>query len=383
MRPLSILLLGTQMATGGAQKILLDQARWLHQHGHKITVVFFYDRDGLVDVWKESLEVPLHNLDVFRHNSSLLEQGLLFLRGMRRLWTILRRERFDAAITYTHDSNMLGLPLAWLAGVPARIGTHLGAIRGIPKWREVIHAALVNIGCIQTLIAASKGAQQNAIQEGVFPARIVVIPNGAQVFEIDPVDRDKTRRFLGLKENELFLLSVGRLVYEKGHEFLVQAMPEIVAKFPQTRAGICGSGPLHDYLASLISANGLEDQVKLLGQWDDIPHLLAAADIFVLPSRWEGLSIALLEGMIARLPVVATRVEGVDEVIQDNLNGYLVPLEDSKALAEAIMQLLKDPEKRVAMGGAAHARVLQGYTTDYMCEQYLKVVEKRLEHHVY
>ena len=383
MNPPSILLLGTQMATGGAQKILLDQARWLHEHGHKTTVVFFYDRDGLLGVWKESLNVPFHNLDVRRRNSGFLAKGLFFLRGMGRLWTILRRQRFDAVITYTHDSNMLGLPLAWLAGVPVRVGTHLGAIRGIPKWREKIHTILVNIGCIQTLIAASRGAQENAVQEGVFPARIVVIPNGAQVFEIDPADRDQTRQILGLKENELFLISVGRLVYEKGHEFLVRAMPAIVAKFPHVKAGICGSGPLHDHLASLISQNALEDHVKLLGPWDNIPRLLAAADIFVLPSRWEGLSIALLEGMIARLPVVVTRVEGVEEVVQDNVNGLLVPLEDSKALAEAIMQLLKDPEKRARMGRAAHARVLQGYTTDYMCEQYLKVIEKRLEHHVH
>src|SRR5688572_25317077 len=177
MKPLSILLLGSQIATGGAQKILLDQARWFHDHGHKITVVFFYDRDGLLDIWKESLNVPLYNLDVFKRDSGFLGKGLLFLRGMGWLWTILRREKFDAAITYTHDSNMLGLPLAWLAGVPVRVGTHLGAIRGIPKWREKIHAILVNIGCIQTLVAASKGAQQNAVQEGVLPAKIVVIPN--------------------------------------------------------------------------------------------------------------------------------------------------------------------------------------------------------------
>src|SRR5687768_9898040 len=114
MRPLSIFLLGTQMATGGAQKILLDQARWFHEHGHKVTTAFFYDRDGLFSAWKQSLIFPLHNLDAFKRDTGLLKRGSLFLGGMGRLWAILRREKFDVVITYTHDSNMLGLPLAWL-----------------------------------------------------------------------------------------------------------------------------------------------------------------------------------------------------------------------------------------------------------------------------
>jgi glycosyltransferase involved in cell wall biosynthesis len=84
--------------------------------------------------------------------------------------------------------------------------------------------------------------------------------------------------------------------------------------------------------------------------------------------------------MIAKLPIVATRVEGVEEVIEHNVNGLLVPLEDPEALGKAILQLLADPEKRARMGLAAHTRVLQGYTTDRMSEQYLKVIEKHLEH---
>jgi glycosyltransferase involved in cell wall biosynthesis len=380
MKPFSILLLGSQMAIGGAQKVLLDQARWFHEHGHKVTVAFFYDRDGLFNAWTESLGLPLYDLEAFDRKSGFLKRGWLFLRGLGRLWAILQREKFDVVVTYTHDSNTIGLPLAWLAGVRVRIGTHLGSIRGIPKWREKVHALLVNMGCIQTLIAASGGTRQNAVREGVSPARIQVIPNGAGLFEVERIDRNRVRHILGLHENELLLVSVGRLVHEKGHEFLIQAMSDVTAEFPNVRVAICGDGPLHDHLASLISLNALDDRVRLLGQWDDIPHLLAAADVFVLPSRWEGLSIALLEGMIAKLPIVATRVEGVEEVIEHNVNGLLVPLEDPEALGKAILQLLADPEKRARMGLAAHTRVLQGYTTDRMSEQYLKVIEKHLEH---
>ena len=362
---LSILLLGSQMTIGGAQRVLLDQAQWFHDHGHKVTAAFFYDKDGLYNSWRESHHFPIFNLEAYDPKINGFKQALL-LSGLGRLWRIMRLARFDVIITYTHDSNMLGLPVAW------------GAIRGMPRWREKIHSMLINIGFAQVLVAASKGTHQKSLLEGVSPERIHVIPNGIQPFQIDPAQRRKVRLALGLREEDVFLLSVGRLVYEKGHEYLLQAMLEVIQKSPNAKAGICGSGPLQDFLASLIDRNNLGGHVKLLGKWDEIPDLLAAADIFVLPSRWEGLPMALLEGMMASLPVIATRVEGVEEVIMDGRQGLLVPLEDPNTLAQAILQLLNDPEKRAVMGSAARNRVFEGYTTERMCEQYLAVILKYL-----
>lgn len=379
MRPLSILLLGTQIAAGGAQKILLDQAHWFNERGHKVITAFFYDRDGLYEAWRRAFSFPIIDFNAFKKGASAFGKGFLLFRGVWRLWALLVRDKFDVVITYTQDSNLIGLPLAWAAGVPVRIGTQLGGIHGTPKWREKAHALLVNIGLAQTLIAASKGTRENAVHEGVSPDRIVVIPNGARPFLVDPLDRNSTRQSLGLSDDEVFLLSIGRLVYEKGHEFLVLAMADIIREFPKAKAGICGSGPLKDFLSSLISHHGLEEHVRLLDQQEEILPLLAAADVFVLPSRVEGLSIALLEGMIAELPVVATCVEGVEEVIENGANGLLVPLEDPKALSNAIIQLLKDPRKRQEMGAAARVRVLQEYTSDQMNEKYFQIIAKHLD----
>lgn len=373
-KSLSILLLGTQMTIGGAQRVLLDQAQWFHDHGHKVTAAFFYDKDGLFDSWRKTHDFPILNLEAYDPKVNGFKQARLLLSGLGRLWRIMRSAKFDALITFTHDSNMLGLPVAWMAGIPVRVGTHLGAIRGMPRWREKTHSMLINMGCAQVLVAASRGTCQKSILEGISPERMEVIPNGIQPFQIDPAQRRKVRLALGLREEDVFLLSVGRLVYEKGHEYLIQAMVEVIQKSPNAKAGICGSGPLQDFLTSLIDRHNLGGHVKLLGKWDEIPSLLAAADIFVLPSRWEGLPMALLEGMMANLPVIATRVEGVEEVIVDGLQGLLVPLEDANALAKAILQLLKDPDKRASMGSAAHARVFEGYTTERMCEQYLAVI---------
>lgn len=379
MKPFSILLLGTQIATGGAQKVLLDQARWFHQNGYRVTIAFFYDRDNLLDQWKKSLPIPIYNLEAFRRSASPFQKIWLMLTGIKKLWALLRTEKFDAVITYTHDSNMIGLPLAWLAGVPARIGTHLGVIRGMSAWRVKLHALLVNIGCIQTLIAASTGTMENAIHEGVSPAKVQVIPNGVGIFETNPNHRKKVREKLNVKDDEILIVAVGRLVYEKGHEFLIEAMQKVASQSPHTKAVICGDGPRYDELASMIKNKSLENHVKLIGLWDDIPQLLSAADIFVLPSRWEGLSIALLEAMMAKLPIVATQVEGAEEALQHGSHGLVTPTQNPQALAQAILELIANPEKRTKLGLAAREQVLQNYTIEIMCQRYLTVIQRHLE----
>jgi glycosyltransferase involved in cell wall biosynthesis len=377
-RRVSILLLGTQMAFGGAQTLLLDQALWFKGQGHKVVAAFFYDRDGLHDKWLESYDIPIYNLNAYNKAAGYTKKITGLITGMWRLWKLLRAEKFDAVVTFTHDSNVLGLPLAWLAGVPARVGTHLGVIRGIPHWREKLHAILVNTGIIQVLIAASTRTRDNAVQEGVSPEHIEIIFNAISPFKLSERDRISARQKLGLHESDFFLITVGRLVYEKGHEFLIQAIPAVTRSFPQITVGICGSGPLFGQLEEQISALALENKVRLLGQWENVRELLAAADTFVLPSRWEGLPMALLEAMMAGLPIIATKVEGVEEVIVEGKHGLLVPTENADALADAIIHLLTDPQLRHKMGAAAKTQVLELYTTEHMCEQYLALILKQM-----
>lgn len=372
----SIILLGTQMAVGGAQKLLLEQALWFQSRGHKVTALFFYDRDNLHDRWKKTYPFEITNLGAFDKKAGGLRSLPKLLGGLLKLWRIFKRGKFDAIITFTHDSNLLGMPLAKLAGIRSRVGTHLGEIRGMSKWRDRFHTFLVNRGVIQTLVASSARTRDNAIEVGVQPQRITTIYNAIMPFDVDHIDRDAIRQKIGLKTDDVFFVAVGRLVYEKGHEFFIEAMAAVTSQNPHAVAGICGAGPLHDQLQSQIEKLGLQEKIKLLGQWDAIPELLAASDVFVLPSRWEGLPMALLEGMMAGLPVIATRVEGVDEVVQPGEHGLLVPLESPAELAQAIIQLLRSPQDRQRMGRAARERVLTSYTTDRMCEAYLQVISK-------
>lgn len=374
--PINLLLIGTQMAVGGAQKVLLDQAAWFHVHGHRVTAAFFYDRDDLYDHWSTAFPFPIISLSDFRKGRGMLQNSFLILQGLSKLWHLLHRERFDAIETFTHDSNMLALPLAWAAGIPVRIATHHGIVAGIRPWREKLHAWMVNHEIAQCIVAVSALTRKKLLEEGIRAERIVVIPNGVTPVQVEGINRTEVRREAGVGEDDPFLLAVGRLVYSKAHELLIAAMPAVLEKFPDAKLGICGDGVLRPQLAEQIHSLGLSGSVKLLGHSDDVAKFLASADVFVMPSLWEGLSIALLEAMSAGLPIIATRVEGMEEVITEGEHGLLVSAGSAEKLAEAIIQLLADAQARHRMGLASQKKVLKSYSTGFMCEQYLDLIRE-------
>ncbi|MFH1184360.1 MAG: glycosyltransferase family 4 protein [Chloroflexota bacterium] len=378
-RALSILLVGTQMALGGAQRLLLDQARWFHAHGHRVSAAFLYDKQGLEQEWSHGLGFPLLTLSRMGASRSLFKKVGGLVMGLFRLWGLLWRGKFDIVESFTYDSNLLALPLAWLAGVPVRIATHHGIIEGFPRLVERLHAGLVNAGVASILVNVSRKVLEQAAAAGIRRERMTVIPNGIPSSDAGAGNGPAMRAELGIDEEDVLILSVGRLVYQKGHEYLIEAMHSILPDFPRAKAVICGEGPLRRQLEAQIDRLGVAASVTLPGNRMDIDRFLRSANIFVLPSRWEGLPVALLEAMDSGLPVVATRVEGVEEVIQNSAQGLLVPPEDARALAESLKGLIADPELRERMGTGARARMRESYTIDIMCEKYLSLM-RNLRH---
>lgn len=377
-RRFSILLIGTQMETAGAQKVLLEQAHWFHQRGDAVTVAFFYDKEDLHAKWQQGSDFPIINFKAYRRDDDFFTNALLISKGLWLLWKLLRSQRYDVVETFTPDSNLLGMPLAWLANVPVRMATHHGVIEGLPLWRERLHTWLINHRVASILVTVSEKTRQNAIQEGIHADRMVVIQNGIAPVSVEGVNRLDVRTALGVGEKDAFLLSVGRLIPQKAHELLIAAMPAVLREFPNTRVGICGVGPLHSKLDMQIKSLGLERSVKLMGRFDSVTRFLAAADMFILPSRSEGLPIALLEAMSLGLPIVAARVQGVEEVIVEQEHGLLVPIGDVAALSDAILQLLRDPQLGCRLGAAAKQRVIESYSVDHMGKRYLSLMESIL-----
>jgi glycosyltransferase involved in cell wall biosynthesis len=179
-------------------------------------------------------------------------------------------------------------------------------------------------------------------------------PNG-------PAARAHGRSLLGLHDADPVLGTVGNFTPKKDHAGLFDAFARVLARFPAARLVLVGSGPLERELRQRVHRDGLDGHVTFTGIRDDVAQLLPAFDVFVLSSRHEGLSLALLEAMAAGVPCVATRVGGVPEALGDGRAGVLVPFGDSSALAEELARLLDAPELRRSLGAAGRSHALAAF----------------------
>ena len=179
---LSILFLGTQIAVGGAQRVLLTQAQWFYERGYRVTAAFFYDKEHLQERWQVEHPFPVIDLELRKVGNTSAENVMLLFGGLVRLWRLLRRERFDVIQTFTPHSNLLGLPLAFLAGVPSRIASHHGKIEDISHLLELLHGKMVNSRIVSSLVTVSRRVSRLATQtEGVNPDKIRLILNGVEI----------------------------------------------------------------------------------------------------------------------------------------------------------------------------------------------------------
>jgi glycosyltransferase involved in cell wall biosynthesis len=214
---------------------------------------------------------------------------------------------------------------------------------------------------------------------GPIDRKITVICNGVDTKRYgQSVDRVLVRSQLGLAANARLIAMVGTLKKVKGHCYMIETMASLVSQFPDLHLLFIGDGELRDELEAQVAALDLCERVHFLGNRHDVPDLLAASDIFVLPSLWEGLSMALLEAMASGLPVVASKVSGTVQAIIPNQTGLLVPPGDVERLTEAIRQLLSDPVRAQAMGAAARRRVEAEFSAKKQANEHLALYHRLL-----
>ena len=238
--------------------------------------------------------------------------------------------------------------------------------------------------CSHHFIAISEYVKQSAIRNfGIPEGKITVIHRAVSIEWMEPessITLSKLRHQLNLDGANPVLLNVGRLVPQKGQKYLLQAMPYILEEFPKSRLLIVGKGFMQDELSILRDKLKIEKQVNFLGKRTDIKQLLQIADIFVFPSLFEGLGVALLEAAALGKPCIASNVGPVPEIIEDGKSGLLIRPRSPEALAKAIVQLAKNPKKSQSLGHQAQERVLKMFTIDQTIQKlqavYTKVLHK-------
>jgi len=299
-----------------------------------------------------------------------IEVEVLNVRGkwdavkLGRLAALLRRWRIDLLHTHLFHADLVGRPAAHLAGVRHLVHTvHVAEARFRP-WHFAF--ARLAAGLCDRIVCVSAAVMEHHRRRSGLPrSRYTVIPNGIDVdaFARDPAARRRLRRQWAVAEDQVVAAFVGRLDRQKGPDVLIRAMDSLQGRMtsPNVHLLIAGDGPMRGQVAKMIERSRLGGSVRLLGFTDDVSGLLSAADILVMPSRWEGFGLAAAEAMAAGLPVIATRVAGLEELVAHERTGLLVRSEDCDELAGAIARLAADPDLRRAMGQAGRDRVAAHY----------------------
>jgi len=224
-----------------------------------------------------------------------------------------------------------------------------------------------------TIAVSAETRRHLEIALGLSPGVVEVILNGVPDRPGDPIP---IRQELGVEPGELLLVAVGNLDARKGHIFLLQALQQLRAAGLQTpwRVAIAGGrgGDQRELLEAFAREHGFQDRLHLLTHREDIPNLLAAADVFAMPSLWEGLPLALLEAMLAGRAIVASRISGIPEAVTDEVEGLLSTPGEVPSLAAALGRLLPDPGLRARLGTAAQARAHREFTVEAMVDAYEK-----------
>lgn len=266
-----------------------------------------------------------------------------------------------------------GVRAAHEAGVPIIIRTeHLPYLLTDARQRDEYHALLP---LIDQIICVSAEAAKSYYAAGVPEAKVSVVRNGIIPQWVE-VDRAGIRVQFGLPTDAQLVLTVARFTEQKGHCHLINAMPAILAAAPKTYFIWVGEGPLEEKLRQQAQALGTaESRLIFAGRRNDVPALLAAADLFVLPSLFEGLPLVVLEAMANGIPVVGTRVCGTSEAITDGFNGRLVEAKDSRALANAVIEALRQPSLTARWVHAGRTRFEQEFSAARMAEETAAIYE--------
>jgi glycosyltransferase involved in cell wall biosynthesis len=290
-----------------------------------------------------------------------------------RLVRFLKAKRFDVVQTWIFAANTYGR----LAARAARVPVVVTAEMAVDLWKGRAHLAIDrSLARWTDRVVGNSQAVVDFYREAGIPAdRLALIPSGIADEEPPAVDPAEVRQSLGIPPEAPLVLFAGRLAPQKGVADLVAALDLLQHVRPELHTLIVGDGPLRAQLEETAHAFRLDGLVRFLGHRNDVPRLLAAADLLVLPSLYEGLPNVVLEAMRFSRPVVATSAPGTTEVVDHDKTGLLVPLHSPPALAQAIRTVIDDRDLAQRLGAAGRARVEAEFRAETMVARFATLYE--------
>jgi glycosyltransferase involved in cell wall biosynthesis len=360
---MKIAIVHDSLIRGGAERQALYAVRELNKLGCDAELIYYNKAP-----W------PYDALGQFGVSPTLVSKSGKRLRYPWKLAKHFRQRRFDVVHGFMAIPSVYATIAAALAGVSTIFAGQRVEYdaRGVCKWIDRAVDRRVAGWIVNSM--ASARALEKALN--LSPGRTHVVYNGIDPSSLVPKrTRDDVRSQLGIDRGAGVVAIVARLEPQKNHELFLYAAAICRAARPSCRFLIVGDGPRRAELEALSRSLGLENDAGFLGNRSDIPDILAATDISVLSSHYEGLSNVMLEAMGSGIPIVSTDYAGVDEVLTDGVDGFVVPLNDAEGLARRMVQLLDDADLRRRLGQAGRESVCRRFTLDAMGRRLLRVYE--------
>jgi len=357
MQPVPILYMTDDLDIGGAEQVMFTLVESLPKHKYRPIVCSLENGPLVQRLIQKNLKIVI-----------LPKKRPYDMMFLLKLIHLIRKER----IKIIHSHSLISSVYGWIAAksthTPLVITLHGKSLFNLKRGNNLFPFLAKHCSKV---ICVSKDLEKEMKRRGLSTKKLVVIYNGINLekfYKRKPTNNLKKE--LDFNPSDLIVGSVGTLRAVKNYDCLLESVPQVLNKFPNTKFILVGDGPLKNILQKKAETLGISNSVIFLGQRNDIPRILSIFDLFVLPSVTEGISIALLEAMATELPVVATCVGGNPEVVLDNKTGLLIPPKDPDKLAKAIISLLGDKDKRLTMGKEGRKRVEKRFSIQTMVKQY-------------
>lgn len=367
MPKINVLHLINEIEPAGAETLLLNTVRHFDKEKFSLTIAYFLGPGTLAQEMREA------GAEVVDFSRGGKVDPLFLARLVNLVW------ENDIDIIHTHliQASLIGRLVARLMGVRLILSTRHFAYdhkeNGLVRRLQRLTAPIDSM-----ILAVSKPVKDHMVfKEGFSPERVEIVPNAIDIGLF------KMRNPKNINKEVLetpVIGSVGRLHPQKGFDTFIEAAKIILSEKSASRFKIVGEGELLETLKDKTNQLGISEAVEFAGQRSpaEIPDILAGFDVFVQASNWEAFGIAIVEAMACGLPVVATNVEGVVDIIDDGVDGFLIPPKEPRALADRILRLLCHPELRRRIGAAARRKVEENFDirdmADKMANIYLKLL---------
>jgi glycosyltransferase involved in cell wall biosynthesis len=353
--PIRVLQLCASLTAGGAERLIHGLARTLDRRHFTVHVCALSVVGG--NAFQQ--EFDRDNIPVYVVGARKMFDPRMYIKLIR----YIRENNIQIIHTHLTNADFVGRIVGKILGIPV-----VSTMHNIPKdydmqksYAKVLEKFTAQ-HAVSHLIAVSERIRQLFIQEWRIPAQTIsTITNGVPLNDFLPVPEGVIRS--GGQQGPV-ITTIGRLTPQKAQHIFIEAAAHIVKAYPDASFQIVGRGHLENELKALAQKLGIAEQVQFAGVRHDIPNILAASDIFVLSSAWEGLPVTAIEAMAAARPVVLTDVGGIRDLVESGKHGFIVPPHNAQALADALLELLREPQKAQAMGLAGRTHVQKAFSME-------------------